>query len=92
MPRIKHAVEQIITKLREAEVALSKGQSVVQVCRTLGITEQTYYRWRNEYGGLKIDQVKRLKELERENSRLKRAVADLTLDKLILKEAAEGNF
>ena len=92
MPRIKHAVEQIITKLREAEVALSKGQSVVQVCRTLGITEQTYYRWRNEYGGLKIDQVKRLKELERENSRLKRAVADLTLDKLILKEAADGNF
>jgi transposase-like protein len=92
MPRIKHTVEQIITKLREAEVALSKGQPVVQVCRTLGITEQTYYRWRNEYGGLKIDQVKRLKELERENSRLKRAVADLTLDKLILKEAAEGNF
>jgi putative transposase len=92
MPRIKHTVEQIIIKLREAEVALSKGQSVVQVCRTLGITEQTYYRWRNEYGGLKIDQVKRLKELERENSRLKRAVADLTLDKLILKEAAEGNF
>ena len=92
MPRIKHTVEQIITKLREAEVALSKGQPVVQVCRTLGITEQTYYRWRNEYGGLKIDQVKRLKELERENSRLKRAVADLTLDKVILKEAAEGNF
>ena len=92
MPRIKHTVEQIITKLREAEVVLSKGQSVVQVCRTLGVTEQTYYRWRNEYGGLKIDQVKRLKELERENSRLKRAVADLTLDKLILKEAAEGNF
>jgi putative transposase len=92
MPRIKHTVEQIITKLREAEVALSKGQSVVQVCRTLGITEQTYYRWRNEYGGRKIDQVKRLKELERENNRLKRAVADLTLDKLILKEAAEGNF
>jgi len=92
MPRIKHTVEQIIAKLREAEVALSKGQAVVQVCRTLGITEQTYYRWRNEYGGLKIHQVKRLKELERENSRLKRAVADLTLDKLILKEAAEGNF
>lgn len=92
MPRIKHTVEQIITKLREAEVALSKGQPVVQVCRTLGIAEQTYYRWRNEYGGLKIDQVKRLKELERENTRLKRAVADLTLDKLILKEATEGNF
>ena len=92
MPRIKHTVEQIITKLREAEVALSRGQTVVQVCRTLGITEQTYYRWRNEYGGLKIDQAKRLKALERENGRLKLAVADLTLDKLILKEAAEGNF
>ncbi len=92
MPRSKHTIEQIITKLREAEVALSKGQPVVQVCRTLGITEQTYYRWRNEYGRLKIDQAKRLKELERENSRLKRAVADLTLDKLILKEAAEGTF
>jgi transposase-like protein len=92
MPRLKYTVEQIIPKLREAEVALSKGQTVVQVSRSLGITEQTYYRWRNEYGGLKIDQAKRLKELERENARLKRAVADLTLDKLILKEAAEGNF
>lgn len=92
MPRIKHTVEQIITKLREAEVALSKGHPVVQVCRTRGITEHTSYRWRNEYGGLSIDQVKRLKELERENMRLKRAVADLTLDTLILKEAAEGNF
>ena len=92
MPRVKHTVEQIITKLREAEVALSRGQTVVQVCRTRGITEQTSYRWRNEYGGLKIDQAKRLKDLERENGRLKLAVADLTLDKLILKEAAEGNF
>ena len=92
MPRIKYTVEQIIAKLREAEVALSRGQTVVQVCRQLNITEQTYYRWRNEYGGLKLDQAKRLKELERENTRLKRAVADLTLDKLILKEAAEGNF
>ena len=91
-PRVRHSVEQILTKLREAEVALSKGQAVVQVCRTLGITEQTYYRWRNESGGLKIDQAKRLKDLERENSRLKRAVAELTVDKLILKEAAEGNF
>jgi excisionase family DNA binding protein len=79
MPRIKYTVEQIITKLREAEVALSKGQTVVQVCRQLSITEQTYYRWRNEYGGLKLDQAKRLKDLERENTRLKRAVADLTL-------------
>ena len=71
MPRNRHTVEQIIAKLREAEVALSKGQPVVQMCRTQGITEQTYYRWRNEYGGLKIDQGKRLKELERENTRLK---------------------
>ncbi len=77
MPRLRHTVEQILAKLLEAEVALSKGQPVAQVCRTHGITEQTYYRWRNEYGGLKVDQVKRLKELERENSRLKRAVADL---------------
>jgi len=92
MPRLRHTVEQILAKLREAEVALSRGQGVAQVCRTLGITEQTYSRWRNEYGGLKIDQAKRLKELERENSRLKRAVAELTVDKLILKEAAEGNF
>jgi len=92
MARKKHTVEQIISKLREAEVALSKGQTVLQVCRTLGVTEQTYYRWRQEYGGLKVDQAKLLKDLERENTRLKRAVADLTLDKLILKEAAEGNF
>lgn len=92
MPRLNYTVEQIIAKLREAEVALSKGQTVVPISRSLGIAEQTYYRWRNEYGGLKIDQAKRLKELERENARLKRAVADLTLDKLILKEAAEGNF
>ena len=92
MPRLRHTVEQILAKLREAEVALSKGQPIAQVCRSVGITEQTYYRWRNEYGGLKVDQAKRLKELERENSRLKRAVAELTVDKLILKEAAEGNF
>ena len=91
MPRLRHTVEQILAKLREAEVALSKGQPIAQVCRSVGITEQTYYRWRNEYGGLKVDQAKRLKELERENSRLKRAVAELTVDKLILKEAAEGN-
>ena len=92
MLRITYTVEQIIAKLREAEVALSQGQTVVQVSRSLGITEQTYYRWRNEYGGLKIDQARRLKDLERENARLKRAVAELTLDKLILKEAAAGNF
>ena len=92
MPRLRHTVEQILAKLREAEVALSKGQPIAQVCRSVGITEQTYYRWRNEYGGLKVDQAERLKELERENSRLKREVAELTVDKLILKEAAEGNF
>lgn len=92
MPRLRHTVEQILAKLRESEVALSKGQPIAQVCRSVGITEQTYYRWRNEYGGLKVAQAKRLKELERENSRVKRAVAELTVDKLILKEAAEGNF
>ena len=92
MPRLRHHVEQILAKLREAEVALSKGQPVAQSCRTLGLTEQTYDRWRNEYGGLNVAQAKRLKELERENTRLKRAVADLTFDQVILKEAAEGNF
>ena len=92
MPRKKHTAEEIIGKLREAEVLLAQGKKVPEVVRSLGVTEQTYYRWRNEYGGLKVDQAKRLKELERENARLKRAVADLTLDKLILKEAASGNF
>jgi len=88
----KHGVEEIIGKLREAEVELGRGRTVVDVCRQLGVSEQTYFRWRQEYGGLKLDQARRLKELERENGRLKRAVAELTLDKLILKEAAEGNF
>ena len=92
MPQMTYTVEQIIAKLREAEVALSQGQTVGQVSRSWGSTEQTYDRWRNEYGGLKIDQARRLKALERENARLKRAVAELTLDKLILKEAAAGNF
>jgi len=86
-----YTVEHSIAKLREAEVALSRGQTVQEICRALGIHDTTYYRWRQLYGGLKLDQAKRLKELERENARLKRAVADLTLDKLILKEAAEGN-
>ena len=81
-----------ITALREAEVGLARGKSVKLMSRELGITEQTYYRWRREYGGMKVSQARRLKELERENGRLKRAVADLTLDKLILEEAAEGNF
>ncbi len=92
MPRKRPTPEQIIGKLREAEVSLASGQTVLEVCRTLGITEQTYYRWRKEYGGLKVEQARRFKELERENLQLRRAVADLTLDKLILKEAAEGNF
>ena len=92
MARRGHTAEQIIGKLREVEVGLAGGGKVVELCRSIGATEQTYYRWRAEYGGLKLDQAKRLKELERENARLKRAVADLTLDKLILKEAAEGNF
>jgi transposase-like protein len=84
--------EQIINLLREAEVGLSQGHRIGEVCRSLGISQQSYYRWRSEYGDMKLEQVKRLKELEKENSRLKTAVAELTLDKLILKEAAEGNF
>ena len=87
----KHTIEQIISKLREAEVALAKGQPVGKVARKLGITEQTYYRWRKEYGGIRTDQVKRFKELEKENSRLKKLVADLSLDNAILKEAAYPN-
>ena len=92
MGRKRHTPEQIITALREAEVGLARGKSVKLMSRELGITEQTYYRWSREYGGMKVSQARRLKELERENGRLKRAVADLTLDKLILEEAAEGNF
>ncbi len=88
----KHSTEQIIRKLREAEIELAKGRSVREVCKHLGVTEQTYYRWRKEYGGIRTDQARRLKELERENGRLKRVVADLTLDNVILKEAASGNF
>jgi putative transposase len=92
MSRKRFTPEQIIGILREADVKLSQGKNVGQLCREMGITEQSYYRWRKEYGGMKTAQVKRLKELERENGRLKKAVADLTLDKLILKEALEGNF
>jgi len=91
MPKRRHSAEQIITKLREAEVELAKGQSVGAVCRKLEITEQTYYRWRKEYGGLKVDQAKRLRELEGENMRLKKVVADQALDIAILKEASRGN-
>jgi len=83
--------EQIINRLREAEVALSQGSTVAQASRKIGVTEQTYYRWRREYGGMRIEQVKRLKDLEKENSQLKRLVADLSLDNAILKEAARGN-
>ena len=92
MPRKKHTPEQIITKLRQAEVAMSTGNTVVETVRQMGVTGQTFYRRRNEYGGLSIDQAKRLKQIEAENARLKRALADLTLDNQILKEAAEGNF
>ena len=92
MSRKKYTPEQIIGMLREAEVLLAQGQTTAEVCRRLGISEQSYYRWRKEYGGLRVDQAKRLKELEKENARLRRAVSDLTLDKLILQEAAKGNF
>jgi len=84
--------EEVIAKLREADVLLSQGSKVAEVAKHLGVTEQTYYRWRNEYGGMKVSQAKRLKELEKENTRLRKAVSDLTIDKLILQEAARGNF
>lgn len=92
MPRKRFTAEQIITKLREAEVRQSQGASIREVCKQLEITDQTYYRWRREYGGLKVDQAKRLKDLERENARLKKVVADQALDNAILREAASGNF
>jgi putative transposase len=91
MPRKKHSAEQIISVLRQVEVEQSKGRSVEEACRDLQITAFTFYRWRKRYGGLKMDQAKRLKDLEKENAQLKKAVADLTLDKLILKELAQGN-
>ena len=90
---MKHfTTEMIIKKLREAEVLLSKGETVEQVCRKVGVSDVTYYRWRKEYGGMKVEQAKRLKELEQENTRLKKLVADLSLDNSILKEVARGNF
>ncbi len=92
MGRKTYTAEQIINKLREAEVLLSQGGVVGEVSRKIGMTEQTYYRWRREYGGMRVEQARRLKELERENSRLKKLVADLSLDNAILKEAAKGNF
>jgi len=92
MSRKRFTAEQIIGFLREADVKVSQGRNVGQICREMGVTEQTYYRWRKEYGGMKTAQIKRLKDLERENGRLKKAVAELTLDKQILKEALEGNY
>jgi transposase-like protein len=92
MPRKRHTPEQIIRKLREAEVELAKGQTTGDVVRKLGITEQTSYRWRKEYGGLRMDQAKRLKEFEKENSRLKKLLAEQALDNAILKEVSSGNF
>ncbi len=92
MAKKRHTAEQIISKLREAEVLLAKGTKMPLVCRKLGVTQQTYYRWRKEYGGVRTEQVKRLKEMEKQNARLKKVVADLTLDNAILKEAAYPNF
>ncbi|MBB3453131.1 transposase-like protein [Rhizobium sp. BK313] len=92
IPRKRHNAEEIVTKLRQVDVLSGQGKSVAEAVQSIGVTEVTYYRWRSEYGGLKGDQVKRLKELETENSRLRRAVSDLTLDKMILAEAARGNF
>ena len=92
MPKKRYNAEEIIHKLREADVLLGQGRTVSQACKQIGITDQTYYRWRKAYGGMRVNQAKRLKELETENARLKRAVADLTVDKLILKEVAEGKY
>ena len=92
MPRKRHKPEEIVAKLRRVDVLVSQGQSVADAVRGIGVSEVTYYRWRQEFGGLKTDQVKRMKELEAENARLRRAVSDLTLDKMILAEAAKGNF
>jgi putative transposase len=92
MPRKHHKPEEVVAKLRQVDVLVSQGQAIADAIRAIGVSEVTYYRWRQEYGGLKIEQVKRLKELEQENARLRKAVSDLTLDKLILQEAARGNL
>jgi putative transposase len=92
MSRKRHAPEEIVAKLRQVDVLVAQGQTIDAAARSIGVTQTTYHRWRREFGGLKLDQVKRLKELEAENQRLRRAVADLTLDKVILSEAARGNF
>ena len=92
MPKKANTPEQIINKLREAEIMLSQGTTIALICKKIGVTDQTYYRWRKEYGGMRVDQARRLKELEQENTRLKKVVADFALDNAILKEAARGNF
>ena len=92
MARKRFKVDEIINKLREVEIHQARGMSLQEACRKIEVTEQTYYRWRKEYGGLRMDQAKRLRDLEKENQRLKKAVADITLDKTILKEALEGNY
>ena len=92
MAKQRYTTEEIIHKLREADVLIDQGQTIAQVTKQIGVTEQTYFRWRKSHGGLRIDQAKRLRELEAENSRLKRAVADLTVDKIFLKEVADGKF
>lgn len=92
MAKRKYSSEEVIHKLREADVLLGQGKTILEVVKQLGVTDQTYYRWRKAYGGMKVDQAKRLKDLETENARLRRAVAELTVDKLILKEVAEGKF
>jgi transposase-like protein len=92
MPKKRHKPEEIVAKLRQVDILVSQGQNVADAIRSISVSELTYYRWRKEFGGLKTDQVKRLKDLETENARLRKAIADLTLDKLILKEAASGNW
>ena len=92
MARKRYSAEEIVNRLREAEVLIAKGTTIAQVCKQIGVTDQTYYKWRREYGGLKTDQAKRFKELERENARLKRLLAEAHLDKAMLQEVAKGNF
>ena len=92
MPKKTYKPEEVIHKLREAEVRLSQGATVAEVVKALGVSEVTYYRWRKEFGGMQVEQAKRLKDLEKENARLRKAISDLTLDKLILQEAAKGNY
>lgn len=92
MPKQRYTTEEIIHKLREADVMIGQGKTISETCKQLGVTDQTYFRWRKSHGGLRVDQAKRMRELEAENARLKKAVAELTVDKIILKEVAEGKF